>query len=304
MDIVDDFLDNGSKYKFIKIEGDASKKQFYEIADNNNLLLIKIITEPNSFDEKFDQDFNSLSQYDYFKYSLQLLDKIQCVPNIIAYNDQNGIIIVKKVGNLRLKEYLEKNRNRTEYIYQSLDWLIKLHKLECIPDVIGQRSYGTFAMMKEINIFTEWILKYANNYDIFLFTNEINNIFTQLEPTDTSLNHRDYQLRNIMVYNEQIYVIDTQDLCIGPNYCDIATFLFNPNIIFSMEERFKYAKYFYQNSKIKIPFLAFYKKCLLYGLIRVFKSYGTHTRYFIRNNRLLSLDMVHNNRIILEQLSG
>lgn len=304
MDIIDSFINKNNKYEFIPLYGDASKKKFFEIKNNDKLLLLKITIEPGLYDEQFDQIKCDNSQYDYFKYSLEFLKNINNVPRVIASNNDLGIILMERVGNLRLKEYLDENIACTKYIYQAIDWLVRLNELSKIVDnKIMERKYGKNAMEKEIQMFIKWGLKYANNYDVLIFMQGINSLLSKLEPTELVYNHRDYQLRNIMVYNDQIYIIDTQDICIGPNYCDIATLLFNPNIIFTMEEKKSFAKYFHKNAKIQEPFEEFFLKISYYGLIRILKSYGRHCMYYIRDGRQPSMEMIEINRKLLNQMS-
>lgn len=367
MDIIVSFLKNDNKYSFTKFPADASKKQFYKIEPNkinmgeyNNLILTKITTEPGLFDEFFDENITTLSQYDYFKHTLQIFDKlIGSVPKIIAYDDKNGIIIMENVGTIRLKEQINAN-NRDKYTYAAIDWLVKLQQIKLDNcDIINLRNYGKEAMKKEILLFVKYGLSYINDNDYGIFDQEIENILKILNSTTKTINHRDYQPRNIMLHfefgnisllqiefgnisllqsnnlnsdwnasirnnlnsdrnasvrndgsdtvkkpledNKKIYIIDTQDTCIGPYYADFTTLILNIN---SNPTEWKiYAKYFYDkiSKNIMDTFENFYQKFLLYGFIRILKSTGSHLKYFKNNNRLLSLDQIQTNKNILQR---
>ncbi|XWV26331.1 hypothetical protein QJ857_gp0743 [Tupanvirus soda lake] len=302
MDIIKSFLLADNKYIFKKIMADASKKEFYTVNDYE-LILVKISKTIGSFDEYFDQNYVNYSQYDYFKNSFKFLyEQIGRVPKIIAYDDVNGIIIMEYINSMRLKEYLEKSKDE-KYIKASVDWLIKLHDCEINKcSIINLRSYGIDAMKKEIKVFLDYGLKYASNNDKETFILEINKILEYINDSKQTFNHRDYQVRNIMLDSGNICVIDTQDICIGPYFCDVSALMFNSSIIFDNSDKEKYAKYFYDKIKTSEPLDDFYKKFYLYGFIRILKSYGNHLKYYIENNRVLSLELVKNNTILLDQI--
>ncbi|XWV25070.1 UDP-N-acetylglucosamine pyrophosphorylase [Tupanvirus deep ocean] len=303
MDIIESFLLADNKYTFNKTIGDASKKEFYKI-NGNKLILVKISKIVGLYDEYFDQSFLNYSQYDYFLKSFQFLKKqIGFVPKIMAHDDVNGIVVMEYISSTRLKEYLEKSMDH-KYIKASIDWLVKLQYCGTNTNsIINLRNYGIDAMKKEIKLFLNYGLKYANANDKQIFTNEIDIILEFINDSKQSLNHRDYQPRNIMINDGYIYVIDTQDLCIGPYFCDISAFMFNSSIIFSNDEKEKYAKYFYDKINSSDSFDVFNKKFWLYGLIRILKSYGNHLKYYRDNNRILSLDLTEKNKILLDQIN-
>ena len=104
----------------------------------------------------------------------------------------------------------------------------------------------------------------------------------------------------MMLKNDQLYIIDTQDTCIGPYFCDFATFIINLNV--DSDQWKNYAKYFYEkiNQVTKDSFEEFYRKVLLYGYLHVLKSSGTHLRYYRNNGRKLSLKQVYTNQLKID----
>lgn len=303
MDIIDSFIKQDQQFNFIEISADASKKKFFTIKNNKNILIMQITTLPGSCDEDFENGPGEYSQYFYFKHSFHFLEKIGNIPRIIATDNDRGLILLQHLGNIRLKDYLEMNPDCDKYIYDSMNWLIKLHQINFVDNILSERLYDLNAMRKEVERFIKWTLKYANNYDIFVFNNGIENILAQLKTRSIVYNHRDFHPRNIMIHDNKIYIIDTQDMCIGPNYCDLVSLLFNPNFLFSMNKRKKYIEYFHKMGKIHEPFDSFYKKIINYAVIRVLKSYGWHSQYFMRDMRWLSQEQIRNNQKTLQDLS-
>jgi len=154
-----------------------------------------------------------------------------------------------------------------------------------------------------------------------LIENILNCLLKDTDNTNTRLTlcHRDYQIRNIMYHKNDIYVIDTQDMCLGPELYDLSSLLYDSNIVLPQDFRNSMEKYYWEK-KIQNNFLSqkentfsntfskledeFHKKLKLFGLLRIMKSYGVHMKYFTENGRKESYSAIRNNKRLLDQILG
>ena len=309
------FLGFSPSYEFEKLIGDASKKEFYKIhhlgVENKSSLLIKITKEAGNFDETFDSK-DEYSQYDYFKHTFNLLlNNVGKVPKILSHDDINGVILMEHVGNLRCKELIlnriSKNEDIVELYQKMIDWLIRLHDLSdklLNDDMAKKRVFGRKSMKDEIQNFKHFMR--MNIDDERQFDSVIETIFDYIleDGNKMTICHRDFQIRNIMYHDNDICVIDTQDMSLGPMYYDLACLLYDSNVILSNEMREFLAKYYFTNLKNiqNTDFQHFMTKVKLLGMIRIMKSYGVHTKYFVKNGQKESYMAIKNNKKLLNDI--
>lgn len=303
MDILESFIKKDNRFSFNKLVGDFSAKQFYEMRE---FILIKISDHEDKFDEYFEEDCVGLSQFDYFKFTFDFFyKKLGNVPKILAINDPNSLILMENKGHIRMKEHLNEINFDKKYIYQTIDWLIKLQNLSIEDEnIINKHHYGMQSMEKEIKLFIDWYLKYLNQNDLKIFASEIHNLFKLIIDSKQTINHRDFQPRNILIQENNIYVIDTQDACIGPYICDISTLLFNTCKLFDDDDRTDFVNYYFKNQTFEENYSKFFQKFLIYAFIRTLKSIGSHSRYLIRDNNYASLEIIQKNKLMLDDLKS
>ena len=189
-----------------------------------------------------------------------------------------------------------------------LDWLLKLSRLQLKEnDILLSRNYGSDSIRREIDTFVNWSFPYMTNMDKLFFDTQLNKLITRVDTIDKCIVHRDYQIRNFMYYVDDIYIIDAQDMCIGPIMHDLACLLYDSNYVMDETMRVRLMKYYYENShffgqsfKENDDLESFCNKVKLLGLFRILKSYGTHMKYFVRDTRWQSLKCIMNNKKLLE----
>lgn len=334
-------ITNSSDFTFEKLAGDAScKKEFYKVKQFNKetgILLIKISKTQCDFDELFDDPLPKLSQYDYFKYTFTFLSEtIGNVPKILMYDDDNGIILMQHISDLRCKEYILTLFNNDRYqVYTHLvDWLIKLAKLNKLSssvtetttvsnnnNLIKQRKYTTNTMLDEFHsTYVKWVdtknsvlLQTRVNEVVRMPVNEVVFVENLVESISESINrdpifcHRDYQIRNVMITDDyECSIIDTQDMCMGPIGFDLACLLYDSNTLDMTaitRELLCYRYYDRLRELITESFESFMNKIRIMGLLRILKSYGVHSKYYIRDKREISRKSIENNKILLNELT-
>lgn len=293
MEIADSFIKKNGIHEFTELCADASnKKKFYK---TNDIVLVKIEHIPNNFEEYFDTTDSVLSQYDYFVHGFNILNN----PKLHYYD--NGIVLMPYLGNVTLKDYLLNNSNDNLY-FRMIDLLIEFQNIKLRnDDIINLRTYSENAMMKELQFYIN-SLKSITGIDKEKLTCELSQL-VNVNNMEMCICHRDFQSKNIMYYNDKMYLIDIQDICIGPYLHDLACMLYESSVLITEEKRQLYAKYYYDKKTISEPFDSFYRKLQTMGFIRILKSIGTHTNYFVNNSRWASYNLIHNNNLTLRNLS-
>ncbi|ARF08972.1 UDP-N-acetylglucosamine pyrophosphorylase [Catovirus CTV1] len=179
---------------------------------------------------------------------------------------------------------------------KTIEELIKLQNIKCenIPS-----NENIFNIIKNI-------LKKAVDYNfvskedsekyllkMFEICNKVNNF-----PKSTI--HRDYQSKNIMLFDKNIYIIDYQDLCIGPSVYDIVSLLYDTNICLSevkineylelywtLTDKSKYESKEYFMKNVYYCAIARLHKSLVWRLDKYYNN-GTYGQDIIKNKCLMN----------------
>lgn len=314
-----DSISQNGKYKFERLSGDASGKEFFKVIDlsgpntTSNLIIVRVSTVANKYDEVFDdmleEQYNKhsdYSQYDYFVYFFNLLDKlIGNVPKILEQLDTEGLVLMEYVGNVRCKDFLIENQNAMKEMYQRMiDWLIEFNNLGINDKMVRSREYSTYSMQCEIDNFRKYALSWMNIRDRNVFAKEIFKLFDIVDTVPKKTCFRDFQTRNMMYFKDKLYIIDVQDICVGPKYYDLASLLYDPNNTFMTESNRKELIQYYYNklNEQAVSFDNFYYQVKILGLIRLFKSYGVHSKYLRSKQRWLSQQSIENTQKILKEI--
>lgn len=231
---------------------------------------------------------------------------------------------MEHMGDKRCKEVIINSSHAGDFdaiasqYKKMIDWLIKLHNLSSNVndnDMTKLRRFGKESITEEIRNFKYYLQLNENDSKHFdsLIENVLNNLLPNTKNTDNTnksdqftLCHRDYQIRNMMYHNNDIYVIDAQDMCLGPELYDLASLLYDSNVILSNDFRHSMAKYYWgkkiHNTKTQEAENDFHNKLKLFGLLRIMKSYGIHMKLFVENSRNESYCSIKNNKHLLNDI--
>ena len=227
------------------------------------------------------------------------------VPKILAVKE--NIILQEDLGALDLQEALKQDNDIEPYIDKVVDILIQLLQVKLKPPV-SERLFDYEKLWFEMSYLMKALDK--SPYDGLppLCVARLQKICRTLATEAKHFAHRDFHSRNIIVKDQDLYLIDFQDARLATPYYDLTSFLYDPYMSLTDESK----------NKILDRFLNRYKK--LYSnfdltsmkqqaLQRVLKAWGTylHQTYTLKNNRytenistaihsalLLSLDLGYN----------
>jgi hypothetical protein len=115
--------------------------------------------------------------------------------------------------------------------------------------------------------------------------------------------HRDYHSRNIMVKNEQIYLVDFQDARKGPYTYDIISLLRDSYVEIDEKLRNELLDYYLQEAHLADA-KGIEKELLFMSLQRNIKALGTFAFQYCQKGKILYLDFIPITiRYIIEKLS-
>ncbi len=254
---------------------DASFRRYFRVERENNTF-IAMDAPPEKEDSKA-----------FIKISAMLRVNNVHAPKIIEANLMQGFLLIEDLGNLTFLKALSKDKLITLY-KKAIDELIKMQAIDCYNDL---PLYDDTLLKKEMQLLIDWYLpkdisdkQQQQLTDIFqiLSNNALNSpqVFV----------HRDYHVRNMMMLDGEVTVIDFQDAVIGSNTYDLCSLLKDAYLQLEPIEIKILLQYYHQQTNSEIKFSKFKKQFELMGLQRHLKILGIFKRLSLRDGKNQYLD--------------
>lgn len=187
----------------------------------------------------------------FVEFSRHFRSKHINVPQVYAVNEEQNIYLVQDLGNTTLFQYMEQERQDgtltdevlRKYYRSVLRSLVQLqiHGGQGLNyDLCYPINYfGKQAMLWDLNYFKYCFLKVEGiPFDEAGLEKDFHTLVNFLTQTDTDhFLYRDFQSRNIMLYNDEVYFIDYQGGRRGALQYDVASLLFEPKARLPFELR-------------------------------------------------------------------
>jgi len=249
---LEDIINGGSERKFYRI---WTKDKTYIVLQNNDFEDTNLFISTNK---------------------ILLTHKIN-VPKIIKYNEK--IIIQEDLGNNCLLDIaLADNEEMIMYYYKkAINELIKFQTIDR-SNFSKMKNFDNKQMLKDVLYFEEYYLKNLNlKID---FWDEIFDWIDEMEKSVKSVIYRDFQGRNIMIKNNNVYLIDYQGYMFGLPQYDIASLLFQAKARLHIKIKETLFLYYHNNIKKHIHnidnelFIFNYENTILLRILQTLGSYG------------------------------
>lgn len=270
------------------ISDGASLKQIYR---SNDCIIIDFAKYNNINSEQvYDNNDLIMSQPDIFMDISKLLQKNNLsIPTIYEYHD--NVIKCQDLGDTRLFDICSSqslSKKYMKYYDMSINWISNLQKINV--NNILPRYYGFNSIRSELDNFVYCVLKKCgkiNIDNIDILNDELERLSKEIYSQPQVIVHRDYQSKNIMVRNENIYVIDYQDMCIGPILHDIVSLLYDLNVCMNENDREMLERKYYDMIKNNwnISFSEYQQKIYQSALHRVMKSMTHRGKMYFKDNK-------------------
>ena len=292
-------------FKFQPLVGDASNRIYTRLVDDENRTWMLMEYPPGAqsvAEEQTPGDTKRFNEFPFVNVQRYLKMKSVNVPEI--YSVGPNYLIVEDLGDYLLYDVFEEeggNAKIIENLYKkSLDELIKLqvpdekYAAECIG---YSRRYDAAIYNWEFEHFLdygiEWLVGPIEDRDKLL--NYFAAITEQLVKLPISMVHRDYHSKNLIYFQDSIWVIDFQDLIVAPCHYDVASLLYDSYVDLPDSLVDKMARYFFDHTDEKLTggsYDEFLKETRLIALQRNMKAAGRFVYIYEKKKKTTHLPYI------------
>ena len=274
----------------IRIKGDASFRKFFRKRNENYTSIVVFATK---------EQLKNLLVYDAIN-KILIKNKI-LAPNLYKENYSKNHIEIQDFGNDTIFNKLNKN-NKIYYYKKTLNLLYKIQLIKNRKILNFKKKnytipkYDQKILIKESNLFCEWYIKYCFpkiKKDKFSkqFKRIIKSLVSNLKLKNNIFVHRDFHVSNLMLVNNRIGIIDSQDALIGNSAYDLASII--DDVRFKTSKSFKkkiFNFYAQRNKKINVHKLK--NDFEILSVLRNLKIIGIFTRLAIRDGKSNYLKLI------------
>ena len=268
-----------------KIKGDASFRQFYR-KKSKDLSSIIVFAKKDKL--------KNLIIYDSIN---RLLNKNKILaPSLYNENYKKNYIEIQDFGDETIFKILKQKKNNKYNIFKKI--IKVLSQIQLIKNTKTKNfrkkeykvpKYDMKILVREANLFCDWYArKELNKKDIKIFTTKFKKIVKkltlELKLKNDVFVHRDFHVSNLMLVNNQIGLIDSQDALIGNRAYDLASLIDDVRLKTSKLLKKKIYNY-YINSQKRLNKYKFKNDFEILSILRNLKIIGIFTRLAIRDNK-------------------
>ncbi len=271
--------------KMIKIKGDASFRKFYRKKNNHRTSVIVFAKK---------EKFKNLLVYDAIN---KILNKNKILaPKLYKENYSKNYIEIQDFGNETIFKKLNKKRiDKIIYFKKIINLLnktqsIKNRKIKNFKNKYYMiPKYDQNLLMKEASLFCDWYAKKElTKLNKDRFSKDFKKITKQLAKNLKLKNnvfvHRDFHISNLMIVNNRIGIIDSQDALIGNKAYDLASLI--DDVRMKTSKSFKKEVYnFYIKKQKKLDINKFKNDFNILSILRNLKIIGIFTRLAMRDRK-------------------
>jgi len=222
------FQFNDQSILFTKLYGDASHKTFYRFTyQDQTYVLVYIPDGIPASEETFCPPHERLSQGQIFAETGAWLQRhVNHVPRLYAVEDHYRGFIMTDGGDVTLHDQAQPPQ---QAYFACIDWLIALQQQTrklTGDSIIHQRVFNHDALLTELQEFIE----FSPTQDSEQHAHRFDDLAKAIAKQPQTIIHRDYQSKNILLDQGEIMIIDSQDMCMGSIYYDVASLLYDPYV--------------------------------------------------------------------------
>ena len=284
---------NFDKSKIIPIKSDASFRKFYRKKINKKSSIIVYAKK---------EKIKNLLNYDAIN-KLLLKNKI-FTPKLLSENFFKNFIEIEDLGTKTIFDIFKKKKVNKLNVYKKI--LVVLIKLQSIKSRKIKNfkkkyykipNYSKKLVFKEANLFLDWYVpQVIHKNKIPKVKKDLKKIITSLIkkiqlPNNTFV-HRDFHVSNLMINNNKISIIDSQDAVYGNIAYDLASLIDDVRLKTSKNLKEMIYKNYFNLKKKKINKKKFKNDFEILSVLRNLKVIGIFTRLAQRDNKKKYLKLI------------
>jgi len=302
---------NFDKSKLTSIKGDASFRRFYrrKLNKKNSIIVYS----------KVDKNKNLLI-YDAVN-KILYKNKIYA-PQLISENYKKNFIEIEDLGKQTVFNILKKKNNKLK-IYRKILLIllglqnIKIKKIRNFKNKIYKIPYYSKKILfNEVSLFLNWYIpQHISKKKITFVKKELKksilNLIKKIQLPNKTFVHRDFHVSNLMMKNNKVAIIDSQDAVYGNIAYDLASLIDDVRLKSSKNHKESIYQNYLKLNKKKINKIKFKNDFEILSVLRNLKIIGIFTRLAKRDKKKKYLklipyawklieDRIDNNKVFLE----
>ncbi len=208
------------------------------------------------------------------------------VPKIYASDETGTYFLLQDLGNTTLLDVLQSDFNQSMDYYKKalanlVDFQVDGPKELDMDAAYPVRQFNKRSVLWDLNYFKYYFVKPNNiSFDENKLEDDFNAFADLILNTElTYFNYRDFQARNIMIYNDEPWFIDFQGGRLGPLQYDVVSLLYQAKANLSQGAKDELLGYYLHrlNDKLQTDnhnFMQLYPAYIYFRLMQVMGAYG------------------------------
>jgi len=278
--------------KLTKLKGDASFRSFFRKKENGNSTIVVYAKK---------EKFKNLLVYDAIN-KIFKKNKI-LAPKLYSQKYNKNLIEIEDFGDRTIFKILKKkSSNKLRYFKQIIKLLIQIQSIKSrkVKNFRNRNysipKYKKNILINEANLFCDWYVKknlsksrgkkFSKN-----FRKIVKKLTLGLKLKDNILVHRDFHVSNLILVNNQIGIIDSQDALIGNRAYDLASLIDDVRLKTSISIKKKILNLYLKKQK-KIDIKKLINDFEILSILRNLKIIGIFTRLAVRDGKKNYLKLI------------
>ena len=288
-----------------RITGDASTRSYYRAQAGEASVVIALYTEPFDEAERAGDRLTKLVSENpaakltfandpcaHIEVTALFLEAGLPVPAVLAVSGGDGAILIEDVGDTKMQDWLagRAEAEAVEAYRRALRMVVRIQEASDLAvssgSICSQLAFDEMKLKWELGFF------FANYFNRYLGLRldpatanavqaDFKAICSELAARPRVLTHRDYHTRNLMVREDDMYIIDYQDARMGPVSYDVASLLSDPYAGLNREAAGELVEYFIElKASSSMPLgdaEDFRRELELMTVQRMLKAVGTYS---------------------------
>ena len=255
-----------------KLKGDASTREYFRCGVSESETAILTL-----YPDPFDPAESTYVQV------YRLLDRIGLpIPRIYAVDGDLGVVLQEDLGDVTLERRLRGagRRERKRLLSQAAEHLIVLQREGPQAAEQGwpvlQLAFDQEKLTWELQFFRRHYLEGYSSLRVERgrLATEFRALCRELAEAERFVCHRDYQVRNLMLKEGRVYMIDFQDARLGPQAYDLVSLLMD-SIDLTPGEVEELVNFYLQRGAPAVDARRFRRQFQLTTIQRLLKALGT-----------------------------